>query len=86
MTGWTNSTNFPSTPGAFDTSYNSGDDIFISKFDTNLFANPVKVPYVSPKITVDGNVSEGAWDIATDRKQDSHWDDEQHNNVRCALG
>ena len=31
------------------------------------FTTPLlTVPYVSPKITVDGNVSEGAWDIATD--------------------
>ncbi|MBE7445851.1 MAG: Ig-like domain-containing protein [Planctomycetia bacterium] len=30
------------------------------------FTTPFIVPYVSPKIIVDGNVSESAWDIATD--------------------
>ncbi len=38
IAGTTNSTNFPVTAGAYDTSYNSGDnyDIFLSKLDNNL--------------------------------------------------
>ncbi|VAX30906.1 Predicted maltose-specific TonB-dependent receptor, partial [hydrothermal vent metagenome] len=36
VTGWTRSTDFPTTPDAYDTTYNGGDDAFISKFDGNL--------------------------------------------------
>ena len=59
------SLDFPITPGAYDTS-GYGDDIFISKFDSNLSASPVTVPYDSSSLTIDGNLSESAWDIATD--------------------
>ncbi len=31
VTGWTSSTNFPTTPGAFDTSHNGSNDAFIAK-------------------------------------------------------
>ena len=34
VTGSTNSNNFPTTPGAFDTSYNGGDhDAFVAKLN-----------------------------------------------------
>ena len=40
LAGWTNSADFPTTPNAYDTSYNSGvmyeGDAFISKLDNNL--------------------------------------------------
>ena len=34
--GWTFSSNFPTTIGTYDSSYNSQDDVFVSKLDTNL--------------------------------------------------
>ncbi|MFB3895065.1 MAG: SBBP repeat-containing protein [bacterium] len=35
VTGYTESNHFPTTPGAFDTSYNGNGDIFITKLKTN---------------------------------------------------
>jgi len=34
--GYTSSSSFPSTTGVYDNSYNSGNDVFVSKFDSNL--------------------------------------------------
>ncbi|MGQ3683529.1 MAG: SBBP repeat-containing protein [Candidatus Loosdrechtia sp.] len=36
VTGNTSSSDFPTTPGAFDNSYNNGGDVFISRFDVGL--------------------------------------------------
>jgi len=36
VAGYTVSTDFPTTSGAYDTTYNGGGDTFISKFDSNL--------------------------------------------------
>ncbi len=33
VAGWTQSSDFPTTPGAFDTSYNGGDDAFVAKLN-----------------------------------------------------
>ena len=33
VTGYTSSDDFPTTPGAFDTSYNSGRDAYVAKLD-----------------------------------------------------
>lgn len=35
VTGWTASTNFPTTTGAYDESHNGGDDIFVLKLNTS---------------------------------------------------
>ena len=36
VTGWSWSSDFPATPGAYDTSFNGGSDAFVSKLDGNL--------------------------------------------------
>ena len=36
VTGYTYSSNFPTTAGAYDTSYNSNTDVFISRFNSSL--------------------------------------------------
>ena len=33
VTGYTDSTNFPTTPGAFQTTYGGGDDAFVTKLN-----------------------------------------------------
>jgi hypothetical protein len=35
VTGWTKSTNFPTTPFAFDTSYNGAQDVFVTKISVD---------------------------------------------------
>lgn len=59
MSGFTDSVDFPTTSGAYDTSYNGGGDVFVSKPDGNLSASaattptpsPTPSPTASPKIT-----------------------------------
>jgi len=36
VAGWTSSSDFPTTPDAYDTTYNGNRDAFLSKFDSNL--------------------------------------------------
>ena len=40
VAGWTNSTNFPTTPGTYDTTHNGSDDVFVSRLDPRLTGNP----------------------------------------------
>jgi len=55
MTGATYSKNFPTTSGAYDTSFNSrysyDSDVFVSKLDGNLSASPTPTPSPSPTPT-----------------------------------
>lgn len=41
VTGWTRSTNYPTTPGAYDVTPNGGSDAFVTKLNASLSAAPV---------------------------------------------
>ncbi len=60
ITGYTSSTNFPVTPGAFDTTYNDGDrDIFVTKLNADGSAL-IYSTYLG------GENDEAGWSIAID--------------------
>ncbi|BBO18391.1 conserved hypothetical protein [Candidatus Brocadia pituitae] len=49
VTGYTYSTHFPMTNGAYDTNYNGGEiDVFVSKLDGNLSASAATTPTPTP--------------------------------------
>jgi len=48
LTGRTWSSDFPTTPGAFDTGYNGSDDAFVTKLDA-AFGLPPRLDYAGPR-------------------------------------
>lgn len=60
ITGYTRASDFPTTSGAYDTSYNGGDrDVFVSKFDLGI-------PLPTPTPTVTRTITATNTPIATD--------------------
>jgi hypothetical protein len=55
ITGYTNSNPFPTTAGAYDTSFNGGDDVFVAKFDNDLSSGTGTLYNLT--ITISGNGS-----------------------------
>ena len=60
--GWTASSDFPTTPGAFDTSHNGGKDAFVARLSMAPTAPSVAAPWTDQPPTVDGNLGDwGQW-------------------------
>ena len=73
MPGYTESTDFPTTSGAYDNSYNGNGDVFVSKLDSNLSASttstpiptppPLPTPVPSPSLSKYGQISGYVYDM-----------------------
>ena len=62
VTGYTYSSNFPTTPGAFDTTHNGGTDAFVVKLNPSG-AGPADLTYAT---FLGGSSWDDAWDLAID--------------------
>jgi hypothetical protein len=65
VTGMTSSSNFPTTPGAFDPSLNSGWDVFVTKLNSSGSA-------LSYSTYLGGSSDDKAWGIAIDRSGNAY--------------
>lgn len=59
MTGFTVASNFPTTPGAFDTSYNGDGDAYVTKFG-EAPPTPTPIPQIGPPANKD-QCKNGGW-------------------------
>ena len=50
ITGYTKSTDYPTTPSSYDTSQNGDKDIFVSKINLNYLPSPIDLHIPSPSI------------------------------------
>jgi hypothetical protein len=72
VTGVTWASSFPTTPGAFDPSFNGGRDTFVAKLA--MGSPPIAAPWINQPPTIDGNLSDwGQWSPLTLNRDTAHY-------------